>query len=216
MRKSLKILALAIVLAAIPGSAKVPTVSFANGWEGLTPEQVQRVKNGEVVLLDKDTSKGTDMARFIQAALIVTRPIEDSWKLFRQTARQAEYLPKLYKCVTIEDKGSYDKVDFFVKFAFINIDYRVQHNFEPDKYYFHWALDPAYKNDLKELEGYWKLFKIDDQHTLARYGTNVNASDLIPKSIQEALTRKDLPESMEAVKKYFDSGGTYAKSGLKN
>jgi hypothetical protein len=68
---------------------------------------------------------------------------------------------------------------------------------------------------LKHLEGYWRLYKIDDNHTLARYGTIVSFSELIPKSIMETLTRQNLPTSLNAVKKYVDSGGTYAKPGYK-
>lgn len=191
----------------------MPTVNFANGWEGLTPDQARDLKAGKIVILDRDQSQGTDWQRFIQAAVIFEQPIDVVWGLFRQTARQEQYLAKLNKCVTVEDKGTYDKVDFFVKFSFISINYRVQHDFDPQNYYFYWSLDPGYKNKLKHLEGYWKLFKLDEQHTLARYGTIVNTSDLVPKSIQEVLTRQDLPQSLESVKKFIDSNGKYAKPG---
>lgn len=195
--------------------AKVPTVSFKDGWDGLNPDQVKRLKEGKVVILDKDQSKGSEMQRFIQAAMILNQPVDKCWAIFRQTQKQEQYLPKLYKVTTVEEHPNWNKEDFFVKVSFVNIKYRVQHNFEPDKYYFYWALDPSYNNDLKQLEGYWKLFKLDDKHTLARYGTIVNTSDLIPKTIQEFMTKQDLPESMDAVKKYIDSGGTYAKPEYK-
>jgi len=215
MSTSWKMLVAAVLALAFASSAEVPTVSFENGWDGLTANQVRELKAGKIVILDKDQSQGTDWQRFIQAAIIFDQPVDVAWGLFRQTDRQEQYLSRLYKCVTVEDKGTYNKVDFFVKVSFINIDYRVQHNFEPENFYFYWTLDPGYKNKLKHLEGYWKLFKIDDTHTLARYGTIVNTSDLIPKSIQEALTRQDLPQSLDAVKKYIDSNGVYAKPGYK-
>ena len=34
----------------------VPTADHPDAWKGLTPEQVQKVKAGEVVLLDQDAS----------------------------------------------------------------------------------------------------------------------------------------------------------------
>jgi hypothetical protein len=213
MAKKFKIACIILLVLAAASSAKVPTVNFSNAWDGLAPDQVSRLRAGEIVILDKDQSQGTDLERFIQAAIMLNQPIDVAWQLFRQTERQEQYLPRLYRSIMVEDKGSYNKNDFIVKISFITINYRVEHDFQPDKYYFYWALDPSYHNDLKHLEGYWKLFKIDDKHTLARYGTIVNSSDLIPKSLQDALTRKDLPESMDAVKKYIDSNGTYAKPG---
>jgi len=191
------------------------TVNFKDGWDGLSPDQIKRLKDGQVVILDKDQSQGVELQRFIQAAMIFNQPIDTAWALFRQTERQEQYLPRLYKVTVVEEHPTWNKNDFFVKFSFINIIYRVQHNFQPEKYYFYWTLDPGYKNDLKHLEGYWKLYKLDDKHTLARYGTIVNTSDLIPKSIQEYLTKQDLPESMNAVKKYIDSNGAFAKPGYK-
>lgn len=202
-----------LIFLAIAAAAQTPAASFNSEWEGLTDGQIRRLNAGEIVILDKDQSTGKEAQRFIQAAIIFDQPVDTVWKLFRQTERQAQYLPHLYKAVKVEDQGISDKVDFLLKFSLIKIDYRVQHNFDPANYYFYWSLDPGHKNDLKRLEGYWKLFKIDDSRTLARYGTIVNTSGLIPKSIQEYLTRKDLPQSLEAVKKYINSSGEYKKPG---
>jgi len=193
--------------------AAVPTVSFKDAYDGLTKDQISRLKAGEVVILDKDQSQGVETEHFIQAALYFSLPVDEVYKLLSNTLAQEKYLGKLYKVTSVEDHGSWNKEDFTAKISFITINYRVQHNFQPDKYYFYWALDPTYKNQLKHLEGYWKLYKIDEKHTVARYGTIVNTSDLIPKSIQEYLTTKDLPDSLGGVKKYIDSDGAWAKPG---
>lgn len=207
------ILILIILFAAKLVESDVPLASSPEAWKGLTAEQIQRIKSGEIVILDKDQSQGEDAKRFIQAAMVFNQPIEVAWNLFRHTEHQEQYLPRLISSPLVEDHQSWNLNDFFVKFAFVDIRYRVRHNFEPDKYYFYWALDPNYKNDLKHLEGYWRLYKIDDSHTLARYGTIVIISELIPKSLMEQMTRSDLPESMQAVKKYIDSNGAYTKPG---
>lgn len=200
-------------LCGVMSIAGVPSANSPEAWKGLTPDQIRRVKSGEVVILDKDQSSGEEAKRFIQSAIIFNQPIDVVWKIFRHTEKQEQYLPRLVSSPLVEDHERWNLNDFFVKFAFVNIKYRVRHNFEPENYYFYWALDPSYKNDLKHLEGYWRLYKVDENHTLARYGTMVIISELIPKSIMEEMTRRDLPESMEAVKKYIDSGGTYTKPG---
>jgi hypothetical protein len=89
----------------------------------------------------------------------------------------------------------------------------VRHQWDDKKFRTWWALDPTYKNDLKHLEGYWHLYYMDDTHTFARYGTKLVVKDFIPKTVQEALTRRDLPASLESVRKRVNSHGTYKKKG---
>ena len=214
---SLRILLTGLILNLIfiGTSLSAPDTDNEDAWKGLTEAQINKVKSGEVVILDKDQSKGEESGRFIQAAVIFNQPIEVVWKLFRQTEKQEQYLPDLVESQLVEDNGNWDRVDFFVKILFIDIRYRVKHNFEPENYYFYWGLDHDYKNDLKHLEGYWRLYKLDDNHTLGRYGTIVILSSVIPKSIMEIMTRQNLPTNMSAVKKYIDSGGSYAKPNYK-
>ncbi len=103
-----------------------------------------------------------------------------------------------------------DRVDFHVKMI-LNINYRVHHHYEDKNYHLWWHLDPNYENDKKKLDGFWKLHRVDDEHTLARYGTWVEVAFFIPDFIMKRLTRSNLPVNIEAVRKYIQSGGTYTK-----
>ena len=76
-----------------------------------------------------------------------------------------------------------------------------------------WTLAPGYKNDMKRLEGFWQYYYVDDQHTLARYGTLTETGFGVPVKVQEFLARRDIPESLGRVKKWVDSGGTFRKPG---
>jgi len=202
-----------VLLLARAGLAAVPTADDPKAWEGLTPAQIQKVKAGEIVIMGADQPQGDEAKRYIRAAMILNQPIDTAWALFRHTEKQEQYLPELVKSTLAEDHGNWDRIDFFVKILFVNINYRDIHHYEPENYYFYWALDPDHKNDLKQQEGYWRLYKLDDKRTLGRYGTIVQLSDLIPKSIMETMTKQNLPVDMAAVKKYIDSGGTWAKPG---
>ena len=204
---------LGVFVLARSGLAAAPSADNLEAWKGLTPEQIKQVKAGEILILGANTPQGDEAKRFIQAAMILNQPIDTAWALFRHTEKQEQYLPELVKSTRAEDHGNWDRIDFFVKLLFFNIRYRDIHHYEPENYYFYWALDPDFKNDLKQQEGYWRLYKLDDKRTLGRYGTMIQLSDLIPKSIMEAATKQNLPVDMEAVKKYIDSGGTWAKPG---
>jgi hypothetical protein len=206
-------LLLGVFVLARSGPAAVPSADNPEAWQGLTAEQVRKVKAGEIVIMGANTPQGDETKRFIQAAMILNQPIDTAWALFRQTEKQEQYLSELIKCTRAEDHGNWDKMDFFVKILFVTIKYRDIHHYEPQNYYFYWALDPDFKNDLKQQEGFWRLYKLDAKRTLGRYGTIVQVSDLIPKSVMEVMTKQMLPKDMGAVKKYIDSGGTWAKPG---
>ncbi len=204
----------ALALLPLHPARAVKTADDPEAWKGLTADQIARVKQGEVVLLDKDTSESGKQKRMIEAAMIFDQPIEVAWKLFRETEAQDRYLPDLESCTLVSRNSKGDQVDFHVKLVF-NINYRIHHVYDDQDCYLHWGLDPGYDNDMKRVDGFWRLYKIDDTHTLARYGTWVEVSSFIPDFIMERLTKSNLPVNMQAVYKYIESGGTYRKPGYK-
>lgn len=214
VRPGLPVLLALLGLLAVPGWAQAPappTERDPAAWAGLTPAQIASVKRGEVVILQEDLSSADQSQRLIRSAMVFNQPLEKTWALFHQTELQHEYLPRLDNCVLVRREANWDQVDFFVKVLFVDITYRVKHEFEPGRYYFHWALDPSFNNDLAHLEGYWQFYAMDDGRTLGRYGTKVVTADFIPDSVQEFLTRRDLPEALAAVQKRINSGGTWKK-----
>jgi len=212
----MKLVGLLVVLAVLPlvPARAIKTADDPEAWKGLTAEQIARVKKGEIVLLDKDTSEAGQQKRMIEAAMIFDQPIEVAWKLFRKTELQDRYLPDLESCTLVSRDQKGDLVDFHVKLV-ININYRIHHVYDDENCYLHWGLDPGYDNDMKRVDGFWRLYKIDGQHTLARYGTWVEVSSIIPDFLMERLTKSNLPVNMEAVYKYINSGGTFRKPGYK-
>jgi len=198
-------------VAAPPASA--PTIKDAEATEGLTDDAVERAKKGEIVIANTQArSEGTASA-MIQAAMLFDVPIHEAYRIVRETDKQCEYLESCDKNILIERTSSYDIVEFHVKILAWEIKYRVKHHWDDKKFRTWWALDPSYKNDLKHLEGYWRLYYVDDNHTFGRYGTKLVVKDFIPKTVQEALTRRDLPSSLEAVRKRINSHGAYKKKG---
>lgn len=180
-------------------------------WEGLTPEQAAAVRRGEILILQEDQSSADQQKRLIRSAMVFEQPIATVWALISQTERQDEYLPGLNKCELVKREGNWDQVDFHVKIFFVNIDYRVKHERDPERYYQWWNLDPSYDNDLAHLEGYWRFFPLADGRTLGRYGTKLVVARFVPQSVQEYLTKNDLPKNLEAVRKWINSGGTWQK-----
>ncbi|MGB9736613.1 MAG: hypothetical protein ACP5JP_04330 [bacterium] len=180
--------------------------------EGLSITDIANLEAGKIVVLKQDSGEGKNKQSLIKASLVFNQPIDRVWDLLKQTDRQKEYLPHLKDAQIIEANSKGNITQFMLKIMFFNIRYRVDHKFENSKFRLTWHLDPDYKNDLKELYGYYQLYKIDDTHTLARYGSKVDIGLLVPTFIEDSLTRKDLPTALGNVKKWIDSDGKFRKN----
>lgn len=202
-----------LVLAAPPPGA--PTDKDPEAYKGLSAQEIERVKKGEIVIM-KDLGFGEDTSKgLIQAALILKAPIDKIFALQAQDWRQTEYVPYLDEMFVVQKFPDGNLDEEHIKILFVNINIRVRWYHHPEKYSFNWNLDPKFKNDLKRLDGFWKFYYIDDNHTLARYGTVTEFGFGIPKWAQDFLTRRDLPEALNNNKLWFESNGTYRKPGYK-
>ncbi len=209
--------AMFLVLAAFGAAAGpppgAPTDKDPAAYRGMSAEQIARVKQGEIVILDRpEKVEGRSM---ITAAFIFDQDIDTVWSLMTQGWRQEEYLPRLQRSKLYKKWDGGDQIEFHVEILGIGIDYRILGTRDKSHYYSHWKLDPDFDNDMKEVSGYWRFYWIDGHHTLARYGTWVQTGFGIPDFIQEYLTKKDLPSALAAQKKWVDSGGTWRKEGYK-
>ncbi len=184
----------------------------ARALAGLSVTDIARLEAGKIVVLKQDSGEGKNKKSLIKASLLFDQPIEKVWSMLKQTNRQKEYLPHLREATIITGNNDGNVTQFMLKIMFFNVRYRVDHFFDNKTYRLTWHLDPGYKNDLKELYGYYQLYKVDDTHTLARYGSKVDVGLLVPEFIENILTRKDLPTALGNVKKWIDSGGTFRKN----
>lgn len=172
-------------------------------------ERAALEKKGLVV--SNSLAHGDDIKGVITAYLIVNQPKARVWELLRKPGLQELYLPRLEKSKLVREGENRWLGYFKIKVSFVTVEYQSDHVWWPESSRMAWALDPDYDNDLKVNEGYYHLYAIDDQTTLMELGTQLETSALVPRFVQEYLTKTDLPEVMAAVKKYMDSNGTYRK-----
>ena len=202
-----------LALAAPPPGA--PTDKDPEAYKGLSAQEIERMKKGEIVIIknigfEESTSKG-----MIQAALILKAPIDKIFALQAQDWRQPEYVPYLNEMFVVQKFPDGNLDEEHIKILIVNINIRVRWYHHPENFSFNWNLDPSFKNDLKRLDGFWKFYYIDDNHTLARYGTITDTGFGIPTWVQDFLTRRDLPEALNNNKLWYESNGSYRKSGFK-
>jgi len=212
---ALLILAAAGIWAAAGPPPGAPTDQNPEAYKGLSAQDIGRLKKGEVIIIKKIGREESTSDAFIKAAMIVNQPIDKVYTLMAQDARQAEYVPYLDKVVQVQTYSDGDNIEEHLKILFIRLVFRVRWYHYPQKYLLQWNLAPEFKNDLKRLEGFWQFYYIDDNRTLCRYGTISETGFGIPKSVQDFLTRRDLPEALNNQKLWFESNGAWRKPGYK-
>lgn len=200
-----------VAIAAPPSGA--PTDKDPEAYKGLTKEQIERVQKGEILILDKP--ENVDGRSMITAAMVFNQDLNTTWDLLTARHRQDEYLPRLDRSLLVNHSDTGDTIELHVKILTMDIVYRTVGLADKAKYQSSWKLDPAFKNDMKEITGFFHFYYLDDKHTLARYGTWVQTGIGLPASVQEFLIKRDLPESLAAQKKWVDSGGTFRKPDYK-
>lgn len=213
MKRALRLLRVACALAALPWLATGAAVATAapSAAERILAEQpkavVKRLEKKKLVLLrSRPTGKTSD---FIEALVIFEQPRSRVMRLLSQTARQSEFRPELSEVETLEWSGDGCVDEHRMRLMFMQLRYRLRNHFDFEGSRIWWELDPDFAGDLEHLEGYWELYELDDTRTLGRFGTRVDVSAALPHWLQDYATRKNVPATVDRVRRWVDSNGTY-------
>lgn len=179
----------------------------------LSVSEQQVLQTDGVVVSHKQGPDGAggELKGIIKAYLIVKQPRAVVFKMLNDTTKQASYLPHLVKSKRVSGTETSEKTEFLIKVAFISVRTRVDHQWWPEVSRMAWVLDPNFENDLIAQVGFYNFYSLDENTTLLEFGTLLETSPLVPNFVQDALTRRDLPEALGNVKKFVDSNGKWAK-----
>lgn len=177
------------------------------GLGGLTPEQKQELDRGEIVL-PQSLSKTPEGKPLVEAALVFEKSPEDVWRLLSPIEDQIKYLKEVRKITVLSEEPTRNHVEFTVR-KMKTVVYRVIHEYDQQNCYFYWNLDPEFESYIKELSGYWRFYPYKNGKTLARYGSIVSPKISIPGFIKNLLYKSGVRSSLQAVKRYVDTGGRW-------
>jgi hypothetical protein len=204
----------ALVLAALAGStaplrAEAPhtdpprEILPASALEAPSPQLLARLEQEHVIC---DTM-GDDRA--IRALVLFEQPEEEVMQLLTSTTRQKEYRPELTRVEVVDTSNNANVAEYKLRFMLTSVSYRVRESWDPASGRVWWTLDPTFDNGFDVLDGLWELRALDDRRTLGRFSTRIDLGPELPDFLQDFATRKKLPESMEQVRRWVDSGGTW-------
>jgi hypothetical protein len=145
----------------------------------------------------------------VEALVLFAQPADRVWELLLARERQREYRPELTSLAVVEQTGDGVVEEQHLKIAFLSVAYRLRDRFDADTRTITWQLDPSFESTLEHVSGYWELHPLDAERTLARFGTRVSVSAAVPGFLQNGITRKNVPESLENTRQWVDSNGRW-------
>jgi len=145
----------------------------------------------------------------VEALVLFSRPPEEVWPLLIQRERQKEYRPELTSVEIVSREENALVEEQHLKIAFLSIGYRLRDRFDPALRTLTFELDPNYESQLEHVSGYWELHALDGGRTLARFGTRVSVSPAVPGFLQNGITRKNVPETLDNTRQWVDSDGKW-------
>ena len=148
-----------------------------------------------------------DQEGLIEGLVIFEKPLAYVWELLIQGDRQDEYRPELKGIEAIAAGDGWSTDEHQLKMMFIKISYTLRYEYRPDAHHIRWALDPEFDNGLEHISGYWWLYETADGRTLGLFGTAVRVGAGLPGWLQDGITRKNVPETLERCRKWVNSGG---------
>jgi hypothetical protein len=176
---------------------------------GLPPGLAERLHEERVVLVEPEERKSSRDRQMVRALVLFEQPHQRAFRYLAQTERQGEYRTDLKKVRTLRwfEGGNID--EHVMKILFVKISYRLRYHLDAEAGSIRWELDPDFETRLHRLEGSWELYELDEGRTLARFGTRVDAGPAVPGIVQDYATRKNVPRTLERVRRWVDSGGTW-------
>jgi hypothetical protein len=199
-----------LALAGAIGAQHAPAVLRPSELPPISDALLAELERQRVLLAEEAAAASNgDRACSAQAFVLFERPRGEVLRMLAATPRQMEYRPELKRLEVIEANEAGDLAEYHVRFLLTTLSYRARHGWNLDQGRVWWVLDPEYPNDLAVLEGLWELAPIDAGRTLGRFTTRIDLGPALPAFLQDFATREKLPDSMEQVRRWVDSGGTW-------
>jgi hypothetical protein len=195
------VLAVALLAGAHAAAAGEPDARGV--LEAQPAELVRRLFDRKVVL--EGRSEGA--SRGARGYVLFEQPLSRTFLLLSQTARQKEYRPELEAIETIErlDDGTVD--EHRLKMMFLDIRYRLRTRADAAARTLRWELAPGFDHDLARVDGSWELYALEEGRTLGVFDTVVEVGAGLPSFLQDLVTRKNLPHTLERCRRWVDADG---------
>ena len=194
-----------------PAPAPAPPESAReSGWALLRaepPELVAALLEEKIALLDGPRGPHKHGGGMSHAYVVFEQPAARAFELLAETARQGEYREEIDRLATVATlpDGSID--EHAIRILFVEMVYRLRYHVDPVARRIAWQLDATFDNPVSSIDGFWEIYELGPSRSLGRFGTAVDVGDALPAWLEEAVTRKNLPNTLDGCRRWVDAGG---------
>lgn len=121
----------------------------------------------------------------------------------------SEFMPDIDESVLKNSGDGFQDIYYRLHFWFGNVEYVLHRVLNKEKMEITWNL---LSGKFKRLDGYWQI-KDGGDGSIVTYYTNVEPNVYVPHFVSVYLTKKGLPDLINAVKKRTESDGKWRKEG---
>ena len=206
-RPGLHLVAVALGLATLGAGSSEPGI--AAGGDLLPAQVLLGAEPPEVVeeLLEAGSLVLDRPGDLVRAYVVFGRPVDRVYQLLSATSRQLEYRSELASLQTVARTPDGQIDEHHIRIVFVEVSYRLRYRLDPERRRIAWELDPDFASPMRRIEGSWELYEMDPSHTLGRFATAVDVGDALPAFLEEAVTRKTLPRTLERCRRWVNADG---------
>lgn len=205
-------LCLALCTLPTPAAPTPPPGAFPDAQTVLESQPkavVARLMRDKVVLMSDMVETGGGGGGYVKGLVLFEKPRAQVLQLLSKTERQKEFRTELESLEMVKDSGGSNVTRHNLSMLFIEVSYHVLTRIDAKSSRITWTLAPGRPSDLTRYEGFWELHELTSDRTLARFGTAVDVGPAVPAALQDYATRSGVPESLERIRRWVDSGGTW-------
>jgi hypothetical protein len=171
------------------------------------PELVERLFEKKMLVVELEDEEGG--GTLFVAYVVFEKPRNRVMELLIQPERQREYRPEL-RYIEVVERGPDRRVDEHrLRIMFTEVVYRLCMRRDPATGRLSWNLDPSFDNDLRRMQGFWELYELGEDRTLGRFGSTVDVGPVVPRQLQDALSRRTVFRTVNNTRKWVDSDGQW-------
>ena len=207
--RAVALTALVLISTRAAAGQPLPVAAEGSPFYQPTPELMKKLERHHVVLTESEPASGDSRVGIVEALVLFDQPRETVMRMLIETDRQIEYRPELKNLQVIESDDHSTKAEYHLSLMLVTVAYRARQEWDTEAGRVWWSLDPEFPNGIRRLDGLWELRELDENHTLGHFSSRIDLGSALPAWLQDYATRKKLPESMEHVAHWVDSGGRW-------
>lgn len=194
----------------LPMALLVSSAVFAGPAEDLdgclTPENLERLERGELVVYKKGGKDDDGVSRaFGRVVAIINRSKEDIWQLLVHDEEHVNFQPHLVSVERYTPGEGDVGLKQTVRVAFKTFVYHIIEDHDEAAGVIAWRLDKSKENSIADTVGSWVVRPHGEGRCIVMYTISVDSGMAFPKFIENILFNRDLPDIVKSMKEYLEA-----------